>query len=150
MHNHSRPLLFATALLVGVTSLPAHSWAATMVNVLLQDLSTDGSIKGMRMTAEPSMVRAGTVTFRVSNASKRLVHEMIVVMPPASGKPLPYDAPKDLVVESRIHSMGEVSERNPGQSGTLTLRLKAGKYLLICNQAGHYKGGMWTTLTVTP
>ena len=150
MHNHSRPLLFAMAILAGVASRPAHSRAATIVNVLLQDSSTSSSIQGMKMTAEPSTVRARKVTFHVRNASGKLVHEMIVVMRPASGKPLPYDATKNLLVESRIHSMGEVSERDPGQSGTLTLNLKAGNYLLICNQAGHYKGGMWTTLAVTP
>jgi uncharacterized cupredoxin-like copper-binding protein len=31
----------------------------------------------------------------------------------------------------------------------LTLRLKPGKYLLLCNEAGHYKAGMVTVFTVT-
>jgi uncharacterized cupredoxin-like copper-binding protein len=149
MRSHTRPL-FAAAILVGAASLPAHSWAATMVNVLLQDSSTDTSIQGMRMTAEPSTIKAGMVTFRVTNASKGLIHEMILLIPPANGKPLPYDARKDAVIESGFHSLGEVSERNPGQSGKLTVHLNPGRYLLICNQAGHYKAGMSTNLTVTP
>jgi len=32
--------------------------------------------------------------------------------------------------------------------GKLTLNLKAGTYLLLCNQPGHYKSGMSTKLVV--
>ena len=34
--------------------------------------------------------------------------------------------------------LGEVSELDPGKSGTLTLTIKPGKYLLVCNVPGHY------------
>jgi len=32
----------------------------------------------------------------------------------------------------------------------LTVDLKAGKYLLICNVPGHYGAGMWAEFTVDP
>ncbi|MGX7876784.1 sulfocyanin-like copper-binding protein [Mesorhizobium sp. ORM6] len=32
----------------------------------------------------------------------------------------------------------------------MTVDLKAGKYLLICNVPGHYGAGMWTEFTVDP
>ncbi len=145
----SRSLL-AIAFLAAIAFNPAQGWAATSVKVLLQDTSTDPSLESMKMVAEPATVKAGKVTFTATNLSKGLIHEMIVIRSPNKGTALPYDADKQLVKESGIHSLGEVAERDPGQSGALTLDLKPGSYLLFCNQAGHYKAGMSTTLTVTP
>jgi uncharacterized cupredoxin-like copper-binding protein len=44
---------------------------------------------------------------------------------------------------------GEISEWNPKTTGTVTLKLDAGNYQLLCNIAGHYANGMYTQLTVT-
>jgi len=44
---------------------------------------------------------------------------------------------------------GEVPELDPGKSGTLSVSLQPGTYLLLCNQPGHYEAGMWTVFTVT-
>ena len=49
----------------------------------------------------------------------------------------------------QTHSLGEVGDLPPGHSGKLTLNLKPGKYLLFCNESGHYADGMKTELTVT-
>jgi len=93
-------------------------------------------------------VEAGRVTFEAVNQSKNLVHEVLVIPAPAEGKALPYDAKGDKVVEKSIHSLGEIGDLKPGAHGKLTLNLKPGKYLLFCNEAGHYKAGMTTPLTV--
>jgi uncharacterized cupredoxin-like copper-binding protein len=93
-------------------------------------------------------VKAGRVTLEAVNQSKNLVHEVLVVPALPQGRELPYDATKDTVVEKRVHSLGEISELKPGARGKLTLSLKPGKYLLFCNQPGHYKAGMSTTLVV--
>jgi uncharacterized cupredoxin-like copper-binding protein len=53
------------------------------------------------------------------------------------------------VIEKRIHHLGEISDLKPGAKGTMTLDLKPGSYVVICNQPGHYKAGMMTALTVT-
>ncbi len=37
-----------------------------------------------------------------------------------------------------------------GQSGNLTVNLKSGNYMLVCNMPGHYKMNMFTKLLVTP
>ena len=71
------------------------------------------------------------------------------MLPPANGAPLPYDDKEGRVIEKRIKALGEVSDIPPGKSGSLTVRLAPGNYLLICNQPNHYKEGMWTKLTVT-
>ncbi len=45
-------------------------------------------------------------------------------------------------------NIGEISELEPGESGSLTVTLTPGKYMLYCNVAGHYASGMWVLLTV--
>jgi uncharacterized cupredoxin-like copper-binding protein len=119
------------------------------VNVSLEDASQGGSLAGMKMTAAPDRVKAGRITIHATNNSRALVHEVIVVRPPASGAPLPYDEKRGEVIESKIEDLGEVSDLAPGKSGSLTVRLTPGRYLLICNQPNHYKAGMRTSLTVT-
>jgi uncharacterized cupredoxin-like copper-binding protein len=32
----------------------------------------------------------------------------------------------------------------------MTLNMTVGRYLLFCNEVGHFKAGMWTSVTVTP
>jgi uncharacterized cupredoxin-like copper-binding protein len=92
--------------------------------------------------------RSGEVTFRVKNISKDTVHEMIVMYLQDPSKPLPYIDKETRVDEDKAGDKGEVSELEPGQSGSLTVKLVPGKYLLICNVPGHYAAGMWTEFTV--
>jgi uncharacterized cupredoxin-like copper-binding protein len=119
------------------------------VNVTLEDTSEGSNLSGMRMTATPDSVKAGRVMIHATNKSRILVHESIVVLSPASGATLPYDDKEGRVIEKQIKALGEVSDLPPGKSGSLTVRLVPGNYLLICNQPNHYKAGMWTKLTVT-
>ena len=120
------------------------------VNVLLEDASSGaGDLSGMKMTATPDTVKTGRVTIHATNQSKGLIHEVVVVRPPGNGATLPYDDKTGKVVEKRIRRLGEVSDLAAGKSGSQTLQLTPGGYLLICNQPNHYKAGMWTKLTVT-
>lgn len=143
-------------------SFAVPAFAATTVHVKLTDQNTDAALAGdmgmnmsadmskaiMFVTADTQTVPAGEVTFEVSNDAKGFVHEMIVAKAPGDGKPLPYDPKTDLIDEDAAGALGEVSELNPGKSGTVTLDLKPGNYVLFCNLKGHYMAGMWTTLTV--
>ena len=122
--------------------------AATVVHASLQD-PTDPGVSSMRIALDRDSVPAGKVTFRAVNQSKDLVHELIVVRVDAPEATLPYDEKKQEVIEKRIRHLGEVAELKPGRSGALTLDLKPGHYLLICNQPEHYKSGMSTAFTVT-
>jgi uncharacterized cupredoxin-like copper-binding protein len=45
-------------------------------------------------------------------------------------------------------SVGEISEQKPGKGATHTFNLKPGRYTFICNVPGHYRAGMYGTLTV--
>ena len=147
MRRHTRFALFTAPVLLASAAAPA-AYADGVVNVVLEDASDGGGINGMTMTATPNSVKAGRVTINASNRSKALVHEVIVVRPPANGAPLPYDDNAGRVLEDKIADLGEVSDLPPGKSGSLTVRLKPGNYLLICNQPNHYKAGMSTRLAV--
>lgn len=143
----------AIAMLVLALSSPsfspiAHAATPQIVAITLQDVSIDPSVSGMVMKTDIAKVKAGRVTLEAVNQSKNLVHEVLVVPALPEGKELPYDTKKDTVVEKRVHSLGEIPELKPGARGKLTLNLKPGKYLLFCNQPGHYKAGMSTTLVV--
>lgn len=104
----------------------------------------------MGIKVSPGAVRAGKVTFKVKNDSKDTIHEMIVMFLADPKKPLPYIDAENRVDEDKAGDQGEVSELDPGKSGSLTVDLKAGKYLLICNVPGHYGAGMWAEFTVNP
>jgi uncharacterized cupredoxin-like copper-binding protein len=130
----------------GLCPVVAHA-AGNVVAITLQD-SSDPSVSGMVMKVDTLTVKAGRVTLEAVNQSKSLVHEVLVVPALAEGKELPYDTKKDIVVEKLAHSLGEISDLQPGARGKLTLNLKAGVYLLLCNQPGHYRSGMSTKLVV--
>jgi len=131
----------AVALACGV----AH--ADTVVNVRLGD-PADETL--MTMSADKTTAKAGKVVFEVTNAAKSTVHEMIVVAVSSADQKLPMDAKTDTVQEKKIRDLGEAADLDPGTKKSLTLKLKPGKYLLICNQPGHYSHGMKVAFTVTP
>jgi uncharacterized cupredoxin-like copper-binding protein len=160
---HRSLVLVAGLILFGAFSQP--SAAATNVAVALWDSGADAPMMdgmGYGMTgADQSMAKmglklsrdrvpAGPVTFNVINNSKDTVHEMIVVPVPSAGQPLPYVAAEDRIDEDAAGHLGEVSELDPGKSGSLTLDLTPGKYLVLCNIPHHFMAGMWKLLTVTP
>ena len=119
---------------------------AQTVSIKLQDPTTGPSVTKMQIVADHSFVRAGRVTFKADNLSKSEVHEVIVARD--DGKTLPFDRKRDEVIEKRIPKLGEIGDLPPGKSGTLTLTLAPGRYLLFCNEPGHYEQGMKTALTV--
>jgi len=140
-------------------------WAASLVQVSLWDKGAstempmglayaapglDISKASMGIKVSPGAVKAGNVTFKVKNDSKDTIHEMIVMFLADPKKPLPYIDTENRVDEDKAGDKGEVSELDPGKSGALTVDLKAGKYLLICNVPGHYGAGMWAEFTVNP
>lgn len=110
-----------------------------------------GDIKNATMSVEidKKTVKAGKVTFDVTNLSKETVHELIVSPIQNANETLPYLNTENRVDEEHGSHLGEVSELEPGQSGALTITLKPGTYALFCNIPQHYMDGMWTLLTVT-
>jgi len=149
MNYGTRGALASTSMLLMLLVAPPCALADATVNVTLEDASQGGNLSGMKMTATPDSVKAGRITIHATNKSQALVHEVIIVLAPANNTPLPYDDKEGRVIEKRIKDLGEVSDLPAGKSGSLTVRLVPGNYLLICNQPNHYQAGMWTKLVVT-
>ena len=109
-----------------------------------------GMMGMMSIRADHSTVKAGPVHFDVTNWSKSMLHEVLVVAVDEAAAPLPYNYTQAKVAEDQVRVLGETSEMQPNASEGLDLTLSAGTYLLICNIAGHYASGMAVPLTVTP
>ena len=108
-----------------------------------------GMMGMMSIRTNVSTVKAGKITFDVSNLSRSIVHEMAVVAVDNPNAPLPYDFNTGQVPENQIKVIDEVEDMEPNAQRTMELDLKPGSYLLICNLPGHYAAGMWTALTVS-
>lgn len=102
----------------------------------------------MGISVSARTVKAGEVTFAVTNSSMEMVHEMVVSPIKDEKAELPYDSVAQKVDEDAAGSLGEVADLDPGKRGALTIDLKPGTYILYCNIAGHYALGMWTLVTV--
>jgi uncharacterized cupredoxin-like copper-binding protein len=54
------------------------------------------------------------------------------------------------VDEDKLEGMKELnSDLDPGKSGAMTMDLKPGRYVVFCNQPGHFDAGMHLVFTVT-
>lgn len=155
----------AAAGLTAIVAMASAAQAASTVQVSLWDKGAnvpmttgfaygtpgaDMSKASMGISATPATVKAGKITFKVKNSSKDTIHEMIVMYLANPKDPLPYIANENRVDEDKAGDKGEVSELDAGATGSLTVDLKPGKYLLICNVPGHFATGMWTEFTVEP
>jgi uncharacterized cupredoxin-like copper-binding protein len=95
-------------------------------------------------------VPAGQVTFAVSNKGMML-HEMIIIKTDLAANKLPLGREGDptRVNEDKVTVSGEVADIDPARTKTGTFDLKPGRYLLICNQPGHFASGQWIVFQVT-
>lgn len=108
----------------------------------------DMTMATMGISINQASVPAGEVTFDVSNDSKDMIHEMVLAPITNSETLLPYLNDLEKVDEDAAGHLGEVAELDTGASGSLTMTLDPGTYILYCNIPGHYVMGMWTLLTV--
>ncbi len=124
----------------------------TVVNVELGEASTDKYF----VKVDKDKVKAGKVTFKVTNNGEEY-HEFVVIKSDLAPGDLPIDKKEDKVAEDDVDIIAEAAYAKPpivpedkdpgaedhhirggGWGAELTVDLKAGKYVLICNLAGHY------------
>ncbi|MBI5103953.1 MAG: cupredoxin domain-containing protein [Solirubrobacterales bacterium] len=96
------------------------------------------------ITPSAATVKAGKVTFDVSNGGK-MPHEMVVLRTNKQAADLAKAGAKRAPEKGNI---GEVEDVAPGGAKKLTLKLKPGHYALVCNIDGHWTAGMHADLTV--
>jgi hypothetical protein len=95
-------------------------------------------------TAIPS----GSVTFDVTNVGPSL-HEFVVLRTNLPADGLPTEANGSVKTDvPGVTVTGEVHDVPSCATKTLTVDLKPGRYVLICNLPGHYAMGMWFPLVV--
>jgi uncharacterized cupredoxin-like copper-binding protein len=141
------------------TSCRAPALPGAVVDVRLLDMGAmmgGGMMRGraMRVLGQPSVVPAGTVSFRAFNAGS-VTHELVVLPLPPGGVGTRATGPDGRVSEAG--SLGEASAPcgegagdgiRPGTWSWVSLELAAGSYELVCNLPGHYARGMYTELDV--
>jgi uncharacterized cupredoxin-like copper-binding protein len=103
-----------------------------------------GTPKAFSLSLGTANIPAGKVTFNVKNGGS-MVHEFVVLKTTTPGADLK-------VTNGQADETGNVAETGDmpaGSTKTLTLNLKAGHYVVLCNLPGHYQGGMWKNMTVS-
>jgi cytochrome c oxidase subunit 1 len=118
------------------TTAPPAAEAGTMV---------DAALGEFYVKTDAKTAPAGHVTFVVHDTGN-VPHEFVVVKTDTPEGKLPQSGGK----ADETGSVGEVGDVTPGSTKHyLTLDLKPGKYVLLCNVAGHYAAGQHTAFTVT-
>lgn len=155
----SRAVTVAAALVLAVVLLPACGGD--------DDADTGGGDTGdgtvsialqeFAVSADPSSVAAGSVTFDVSNTGPDDVHEFVVIKTDLGATALPVDDDGAVLEDGEgMEVIDEIEELAVGDSQTLTVDLEAGAYALICNIVeehdgmleAHYAEGMRSDFTV--
>lgn len=130
-------LLLLAAVLVASACGGGTATATTKIIATLTDtgiaLSQD-SVPASKVTLE--IVNKGTV-----------VHSLVLLKTDLAHDKLPAD-PKDASKVQELGSLAATGQLAVGASKELTRDLKAGNYVLVCNEPAHYIVGMHTALVV--
>ena len=146
MFKSSRLLAALAAVPLWTFALPALGADAQIVNAELTE-TPDGSQGIMLDTDE---VKPGMVTFNVKNTSADMDHQLLLVKTDLAPAEFPMDAAGRRVEEEKFKGVVKLGDLDPGKKRRTTIKLTAGKYILFCNEPGHFKEGMVTSFTVAP
>jgi len=101
---------------------------------------------GDRPEAVPALLRSGDLEFSLENADL-VAHDFFVLQTDTEAGALP-------VVDGRVDVerpgavFASVESFQPGQQGGMSFAFPPGRYVLFCNQAGHYQHGMYYSFEV--
>jgi uncharacterized cupredoxin-like copper-binding protein len=149
----SRRIGFALLFAVGVLSLPVlAACSSDSEDATATEATRDGAETTVSATLSEFVVElgassapAGEITFEAENTGT-LSHELVIVRSDAAPDALPLDGA--VVDESAIDVIGEIPEFAAGATDAGTFKLEPGNYVVFCNVAGHYQGGMHAAFTV--
>jgi len=120
--------------------------ADSTVQVELWD-QPDGT-QGINLSTDE--VKAGKVTFEITNSSHVMEHEFLIVKTDMGAEHFPMKSAGAKVDESKLEGIDEYGDVEEGETESWTTELAPGQYVLFCNEEGHFAAGMHTTFTVTP
>jgi uncharacterized cupredoxin-like copper-binding protein len=96
-----------------------------------------------------STAQAGNVTFDVMNQGPS-IHEFVVLKTDLPADQLPMKDQLSVEEEGNgIQHIDEIPSIKPCSSKSLSVNLKPGSYVVLCNLPGHYAQGMYASLTVS-
>jgi uncharacterized cupredoxin-like copper-binding protein len=98
-----------------------------------------------KITVNVPSVKAGSIKIGVRNLGT-MEHSFEVIKTDLAADQLPVDGASAKAKEDG--KVGEIKSIPAGKSASVTIDLVPGKYVFICNVAGHYQLGMRTGFTV--
>jgi len=134
-------MLLAVLVLAGCSSGSGKPNASVTVAPIVE--------RDFKISASQYQLHAGQVDLSVKN-DRPDAHELIVVRETDSGLPLRKDGltvDEDTIEREKLE-LGALEPGQPGGVRHMRVNLTPGRYLLLCNMAGHYLGGMHTELVV--
>jgi uncharacterized cupredoxin-like copper-binding protein len=126
-----------------VVERPAAAAAASTAASAPLSRNVDVTLAQFAVSPSASQAPAGRVTFRVHNAGT-ITHEFVVIQTPHAASDLPIENGR----ADESGNVGETGDLKPGLTKSVSLKLAAGHYALICNLPGHYLAGQHTDFTV--
>ncbi len=142
-------LVLAIVAAVAIAGFHAHSHAHGELRVIddggnvrvLGPWRLDASAGG-----EAPPLASGRLRFELSNADV-IRHDFVLLRTDRAAAVLPV-ARGHVDLANAGEVVGNVEAVAPGGAGGRTFTLPPGRYVLYCDIAGHYEGGMYYTLTV--
>ena len=97
----------------------------------------------------PATLKAGQITFHVTNASTSDTHSFIIFKTDLAPGNLPLDSSNNIDETAQgLTRIDGIAELSPGATQDLTVTLQPGKYVAACDLPGHYQAGMFIGFTV--
>lgn len=131
------------ALLFGIAMTVAS--CAGAAETIPPDVDLAVTMKDYRVEMNVTTLKAGTVKIGIKNAGG-MEHSFELIKSDLPFDKLPMDTGAAKAKEDGL--VKQVKSIAVGKVSTLTADLAAGKYVVICNVAGHYQLGMRAALTV--
>ena len=129
--------------------------AATMAAFVFGACSSSGGVKAtesdFKIALDSTSASSGDVTFNVENNGPS-THEFVVFKTDLPEGSLPTKKENGAVIVdeegSGLTAIDEIEDIAKGDSEDLTVNLKSGKYVVLCNLPTHYQLGMHAAFTV--
>jgi uncharacterized cupredoxin-like copper-binding protein len=112
-------------------------------------LPVEAVVKEWKVSLSTATHVAGPITFHLDNQGN-IDHEFVILQTDALAKDLVplVDPTTYRLDEEAFVSPGEYGDLPAGTTGTFTITLPPGHYVMMCNIAGHYAPGMYADLVV--
>jgi uncharacterized cupredoxin-like copper-binding protein len=101
---------------------------------------------GDQPTRLTAVLQSGNLAFSLQNTDQ-VAHDFVVVRTDSEGGALPMKVGR-VDVANAGEVVASVESFAPGEQRTMSFRFSPGRYVLFCNQAGHYQRGMYYSFEV--